>query len=859
MFAQLDTKTDYSFNEGILSVEQAVAKARELNYTSLAINNYCTAHFAELKKFAKIYSIKPIFSLRVRIDGILYLVYAKDNRGYMDMIRLSSYIEISKNELTEEEFFLYLKNTILIVDSKEFLFDENVNAVDVVKKISEFKVETYLGLTTNSKESNLKNKLLRDISSHYGVKTVALPSVVMFEEDKSFYNLFDAVNNKKLYTENNEDLDVSKFFRSIHSLEILYPGDEIKNADYIAESCNVIVDSLPKGQLPKFSEGNSINSVVEINNLAKEGLFRKVGKDLPQVYKDRVNYELTIINSMGFSDYFLIVLDLINEAKRKGIMVGPGRGSVCGSLTAYALGITEIDPVKHELLFERFLNPDRITMPDIDVDFQSSRRDEIIDYAKKKYGADNVARISAFDTHGKVGSLNVVGNAFGLDPKLLDEMKSFTRYAENLKEAYLNTGLKKIVDNDPKSRYVYSGAYKLSGIRKNLTAHDTGVLINNEPVKNIVSLRPSNIEGILMTQMDSDLLEDEGLIKFDLLPLKTLDIMDSISKSTGKKIDFENLPMDDQEVFKIFTEGRTSGIFQCESPGMIRTLKRIQPSNIYELAHAISLYRPGPMKFIDQYVENKNNPDQIEYIHESLIDILKPTFGIIVYQEQVMEISRIAANFSYAKADVLRKAIGDKDHDKLMMFKKEFIEESIKNGFSEVDAEDLFKNIEYFSEYGYNKSHGFAYAVLAYRAAYLKVKYTVNFYSQTLNYSTGKKQKVLLAEMDSELLERPDVNFSNNEYSPFKNVIFEPLTSLVDVNISDSSIISRIKGTRDFREFVGYAFNKGVSKDVLKVLINQDALRSINTDKQALLNQLDEAILYGHASLINGEYSPELV
>ncbi|HEX2386136.1 MAG TPA: DNA polymerase III subunit alpha, partial [Candidatus Binatia bacterium] len=518
-------------------------------------------------------------------------------------------------------------------------------------------------------------------------------------------------------------------------------------------------------------------------------------KHLP-AYRERLDYELGVIKGMQFSGYFLIVADFINYAKDNGIPVGPGRGSAAGSLVAYALKITDLDPIRHGLLFERFLNPERKSMPDIDVDFCIRGRDQVIRYVKEKYGADKVAQIATFGTLKAKAAIKDVGRALGLSfaeadsiAKLIPAPKQGFDYslAESLK---MEPRLASLVKTDARVKTLIDHAMRLEGLTRHSSTHAAGVVLSNLPLVEYLPLYVDK-EGGIVTQFDMSCVEKIGLIKFDFLGLKTLtllhDCVKLIEKSKAVKLDLNNLPLDDKSTYKTLCAGNTTGVFQLESTGIREMTVKIRPNCFEDLVAILALFRPGPLDsgMAEQYIQRKHGREQIKYLHPRLEATLKDTYGVIVYQEQVMQIARILAGYSMGEADILRRAMGKKDPEEMAKQRERFVEGAVKNKIDSDKAGEIFDQMETFARYGFNKSHSAAYALVSYQTAYLKTHHAVEFMAALLTSEMGDTDKVIknLAECREKNIEvlPPDINESQADFTPLGEKIRFGLAAVKNV------------------------------------------------------------------------------
>ena len=563
----------------------------------------------------------------------------------------------------------------------------------------------------------------------------------------------NVVNINKVYSLSKED---AKYVNYLHMIDL---GYTISNYNFNDYSSNIITNNINEFDMSnnyKFSELIDINICVDkkyipkyidnsyeyLKSLSIKGLKKRLADNLTDEYKKRLLYELDVINNMGYVDYFLIVYDYVKYAKNNDIMVGPGRGSAAGSLVSYSLGITEIDPIKYDLLFERFLNPERITMPDIDIDFDALKRHQVIDYVVNKYGRECVSNIMTYSTLGSKQVLRDVAKCLEIDSKIVDRLCSYIKAKENLKDN-LNEDVKKLLNQFSNLKNAYYISMKLEGLKRQIGTHAAGVVISSEVLTDVIPVikdRDNYLTGYTM-----EYLEGLGLLKMDFLAIKDLSILDSIIKSIekkiNKKININSINLDDKKTYEAFSNADTSGVFQFESEGMRNFLKKPKPNNFQDLIAALALFRPGPMANIDTYIARKYGKEKVVYPDKSLEPILKSTYGIIIYQEQIMQILSTMASYSYAESDLIRRAISKKKLNVIEEERSKFITNSIKNGYSKEVAEEVYELIVKFANYGFNKSHSVAYAYVGYQMCFLKTHYPIYFYTALLNFNIGSETK----------------------------------------------------------------------------------------------------------------------
>ena len=768
-------KTDNSLLSSLIKINDLIKYAKENNINVLAITDDSMYGCIEFYIKCKENNIKPIIGLE--INNVV--LYAINYNGYKNLIKLSTIK--SKEEVNINILRKYSDDLICIVPY------HNLNNYDDYK----FYKYLYKGYTNLDEKNSIEGK------------KVYLNEVLYLEEkDKDYLKYLYAI--KKGVTVN--EININKHDNYLLSYQMYQ--DEIN--EEIIELCNL---ELPLHQdlLPIYECPNNLDSFSYLKQLVIIGLKNIFGDKVSKIYLDRLKYELNIINKMGFCNYFLVVWDYVKYAKEHDILVGPGRGSAAGSLVSYCLGITTIDPIKYNLLFERFLNPERISMPDIDIDFEYTKRDEVLKYCINKYGIKKVAPIITFGTLGSKQVIRDVGKCLNMDNKLVDfiakKIDSKLSLYDNLEKVkqFLNTNeLKKL----------YKISLKLEGLKRHTSIHAAGVVISKYDLDEIIPL--SYHDNYYITGYSMEYLETIGLLKMDFLALKNLTLLNNVLKEVNLKL--EDIPLNDKKTIEIFANVDTIGIFQFESSGMINFLRKFKINSFDDIVAAIALFRPGPMNNIDTYIERKNNK-KYEII-DSLKPVLSSTYGIIVYQEQIMQIANIMANYSLAEADLLRKAMSKKKEEVLLKEKDKFINQSVLNGYNKDIATNIYNLILKFASYGFNKAHSVSYAMIAYKMAYLKAHYYNVFMKNLLSMVIGSEIKtreyINICKLN---ILKPDINISDMDYIIYNDSIVYPLTNIKNVgNINASLIIEeRKKGSfKDIFDFISRC--KNINKNVLESL-----------------------------------------
>jgi len=834
MFTSLYVKTNYSLLSSLISIDKLISTCIKRQIKSIAICDNDMTGVMYFYKNCKKNNIKPIIGLDLTYNDEHILLYAKDYDGYKSLIKLSTIS--SERQITIDNIKKYNNNVICILPFT------SINLLDEIDKIY---TDLYIGYSNTLEEKEI-DKLKK--------KKVFINKVLYLnkEEDKYLKYLFMIRDNKTI----SDDIDFKDNYNYLLGDEVinLSTSEGLNNTNIIADSCNLEfpkVDNL----LPIYETDNN-DSDEYLKNLSIKGLNKRLNNLVSDEYKNRLLYELDVIKNMGFSNYFLVVYDFIRYAKRENILVGPGRGSAGGSLVAYSLGITEIDPIKYDLLFERFLNPERVTMPDIDTDFPDIYRDQVIDYVKNKYGIKNVSGIVTFGTMASRLAIRDVARVLNIKSNDIDilckHIPVVTKF--KLKDFYKNNEeFRNIIDNDDKLKKMFEIASVIEGFPRHTSMHAAGIVMSRLPLDEVIPL-VKNTEDIYLTGYSMEHLEELGLLKMDFLGLKNLttimNIINDIEKIENIKIDFSKIPLDDKEALNIFTTADTSGIFQFESQGMRNFLKNLKPTTFEDIFAAIALFRPGPAVNIDSYIRRKHGKEKIDYIDASLESILKPTYGIIIYQEQIMQIASVMAGYSLGEADILRRAMSKKKMDILKNEEERFINGAIERGYSKEVAKKVFDLILNFANYGFNRAHSVAYSIIAYKMAYLKAKYPKYFFSNLLTSVIGSevKTKEYINEIRAKGIKilPPDINKSYSYYSVEPEGIRFPLSNIRNIGVVTCRDIinNRKEKFTDIFDCISKIVTRNVNEKTLESLILASCFDSFGYNKNTLLNNLDNLLNY---------------
>ncbi len=889
-FIHLRTQSSYSLSESSLKIKDIVFQAKKNNMPAIAItdNNNMFGAF-EFAQECINNNLQPIIGSSINFveinnqnnfSQLTFLV--KNNIGYQNLLKLSSISHINNNNVVgvnleqvkkySEGLYCFIggeKNPLLQINSKnkkkiyqtienfKKIFDDNF--IFEIQRIKDQVIDNFESdFISLAKKydialigtNNIKFSNKEDFSAHDALLCIA---------QKSTINNSQRINsNENIYFKSTEEM--SKIFRDIPEI--------IDNNLNIALSCNFFPEET-KPKLPSFINELNLSENDYLTNFSKKGLENKLQKlniKSTQDYFNRLDYEIEIITRMGFAGYFLIVADFVNWAKNNLIPVGPGRGSGAGSVVAWSLGITDLDPLEYNLLFERFLNPERVSMPDFDIDFCQNRRDEVIDYVRNKYGSDCVAHIITFGTLASRAAIRDIGRVLEVPYGEVDSFAKLIPFnpsnpltlSESIKS---ERSLQDIIKGDERISNVVDISLKLEGSHRHASTHAAGVVIGHENISNVVPLYKDQNTNTNATQFSMKYVEKAGLIKFDFLGLTTLSIINDCVKLI--KIDnpnfiLEQIPLNDIKTYNQLSKGETVGIFQLESSGMGSVLRQLQPDKFEEIIAVVALFRPGPMDNIPSFCNRKHGREEIDYIHPMIKEVLKETYGIIVYQEQVMMIAQVLSNYSLGEADLLRRAMGKKIQKEMDLQKNRFIEGAVSNNIDKKEASKIFDLVDKFAGYGFNKSHAAGYALVAYQTAYLKANFPHEFITATLNYSIDRTDKIISLKSELERLNikflKPDINNSEEKFTiefdnkDNKSIRFG-LAAIKGVGFkSISSVIKERKKNKftSIIDFLKRVKNEVINKRQLEKLIQAGAFDCIEQDRSKLFNNVSRFVdLFG--------------
>ncbi|MFD1707942.1 DNA polymerase III subunit alpha [Siminovitchia sediminis] len=884
-FVQLQIATAYSLLSSTISVPELVQKAKKQGYSALAITDhnvlYGVMSFYQTCKEA---GIKPIIGMTadVRSDGQSHplVLLAKNNTGYSNLLKISSAIQIQpENSIYWKWLRSYSQGLIAISpgihgEIEQLLLSEMPDkAKEALERcLAIFGKNFYLSLQKHKENPADWCEQLAAFAEEHNVHTVVTNDVRYLNQEDSFAcKCLHAIRDGEKLDITNDFLYKSGdcYFKSQEEMTALFSGypEALENAGKIAEECNVMIETdrhlLPKYPLPP-------------NQTAKEVLLRQCRAGLEArgakgaEYEERLEYELKVIDQMGFNDYFLIVWDFMKYARDQGILTGPGRGSAAGSLVAYALEITDVDPIQHGLLFERFLNPERISMPDIDIDFPDIRRDEVIGYVAGKYGKMHVAHIITFGTFAAKAAIRDTARVFGLSSKEIEKLSKMipSRMGLTLESAIReSSGLREVIESSEQNRFMFETALKLEGLPRHTSIHAAGMVISEDPLVNIIPIKEGP-DGVYVTQFPMEDLEKIGLLKMDFLGLRNLTLLEQIIKGihihTGKTILLDQIPFSDEKTFKLLQRGDTTGIFQLESEGMRKVLRELKPTEFEDIVAVNALFRPGPMENIPAYIKRKHGLEKVQYPHPDLKPILDFTYGVIVYQEQIMQIAAVLSGYSLGEADLLRRAVSKKKREHLDQQRRRFVSGAVSKGYTEKTANETYDLIVRFANYGFNRSHAVAYSFIAWQLAWLKAHYPKYFMAALLTSVIGNEDKIALYTAEAKQkgihILPPSINHSHFPFVVEREGIRFSLRAIKGVGMAALKEMIQARKAGPFRDLFDFCLRVSpriINRKILESLVYAGAFDEFGQDRAVLLATLDVAL--EHAELMRpSEKTPDL-
>jgi len=825
--------------------------------------------------------IHPVIGLTVSVsfrDDLLLpvVLYAETDEGYRNLMKISSSISVKNMDTLPLNWMKgYQKGLIALLPLNDSQIELKEAEEAFAICLSIFSSDRlYIGISRPIGQKSEKEELAIRLSEEHGVRIAATHrSVYMSESDAFAYSVAEAIGTGKTLAEiGPSQLDEGYRFLPTKEEWTNWFEDQkewLQNAEEMLLTCNASPVS-DQRYMPKFPLSHGENANEELKRLCQSGLMERV-QQLSKDYTDRLTYELSIIAQMGYSDYFLIVSDFMKYARERRILTGPGRGSSAGSLVAYSLYITDVDPLKYNLLFERFLNPERITMPDIDIDFADDRRHEVINYVADKYGKQFTAQIITFGTLSAKAAARDTGRVFGFEGKDLEQISKMipNRHTITLKDAYVESdSMKQWISESEMRKKWFSTALRLEGLPRHASTHAAGIVLSPVPLVDVVPVDAGS-EELYLTQWPMQEVEAAGLLKMDFLGLRNLTILEQIrlliERDFQKWIDFGKIPLNDEKTFTLLQSGDTTGVFQLESEGMRNTLRQIRPTRFEDIVAINALFRPGPMDFIPIYAKRKHGEEQVEYSHPDLKPILEETYGVIVYQEQIMQIASSMAGFSMGEADLLRRAVSKKKRDILDKERKHFVTSSMKKGYNQKTAEEVYDLIVRFADYGFPKSHAVAYSLVSYYMAYLKANYPAHFYAALLTNAIGNPDKMTVLIMEAKgkgiPILRPSIVKSQLFFTVENGAIRFGLQAIKGVPNPFYRKLLTVREDRnspwsDLFELAVDLSAEYFSRKALEPLIKAGALDDFHDNRVTILASLDAAVM--HAELVRPNDQPDL-
>ncbi|WP_433743634.1 DNA polymerase III subunit alpha [Falsibacillus pallidus] len=884
-FIHLQITTSYSLLSSTISIEQMIDAALADNHKALAITDRNVLYGAiPFYKACKEKGIKPIIGMTADVlkigtqdEAYPLVLLSKTAEGYRNLMKISSVIQTQSPKGIPLKWLKgYSRGLIAMTPGRKGLIESHLLNDEMEEAEESLRILKgafeegcfFLSLQKHGlpgEESLLTQ--LRELSQKWHVPLAAANDVQYLHKDDSFTLecLWAIRDGWKLSDDERPKLGSSSFYlKTKQEMAELFAEDvdALENTIKIAEACNVDLE-FHKRLLPKYPLPTGQQPHRYLEDLCFSGLEDRV-KDAGAEYKDRLTYELDVIRKMGFSDYFLIVWDFMKYAREKGILTGPGRGSAAGSLVAYVLKITDVDPIANDLLFERFLNPERISMPDIDIDFPDHRRDEILQYVAGKYGAMHVAQIITFGTLAAKAALRDAARVFGCSSKELEQLSRLvpSKPGLKLKDVYEESpALKDFITQSDYYQKLFSTALKMEGLPRHASTHAAGVVISDSQLVDEIPIQQGQ-NGLTLTQYPMDVLEEIGLLKMDFLGLRNLSLLEriitSIKIGIDKKIDLDRIPYDDEATYKLLSRGETTGIFQLESDGMRKVLMRLKPTRFEDIVAVNALYRPGPMENIPLYIERKHGLKPIEYPHQDLEEFLKVTYGVIVYQEQIMQIASKMAGFSLGEADLLRRAVSKKKKDVLDQERAHFVKGAVSKGYNEQTAHSIYDLIVRFADYGFNRSHAVAYSMIACQLAYLKTHYPLYFMASLLTSVIGNEDKVAQYIKESQQMGikilPPSINNSQFPFMVEREGLRFSIGAIKGIGAAALRGIVEARKKRPFLDLFDFCVrvpSKAVNRKTLESLIFAGCFDEFGQDRATLLASIDAAL--DHAELVSPE------
>lgn len=865
-FTHLQVKSGYSLYQSTMTIDRIVQQASALEFDAIALTDEAVLYgVIPFYEACKQHGIKPIIGMEVNIAldevTVPLLLYAKTNDGYQELMKISTHIQTSETvnilEHNFSELIAILPTETEVVQS--MITNGTVTALLQAMFDTIAPHDFYIGLTSDATE-----EWRAFLQEKAGFPIVVVEHITYAkEQDRASYDCLQAMKNNEKWDAPSTNHDRVTYMKSKAEMETTFEQlpEALTNTNNIAEKCQVTFD-FTKQLLPTFPVSEKETAASYLRHLCEAQL--PVKYEETKAAMARLEEELAIIDQLGFNDYFLIVQDFVQFAKDEHIVVGPGRGSAAGSIVSYLLGITNVDPLKYDLLFERFLNPERVSLPDIDIDFSDVRRDEVIQYVKNKYGPAYVAQIITFGTFAARSLMRDLMKTMDVHEE--DQQYVLKNIPVNRPEPLIhfikaNDAFKTYIKQSEKLRRLFSIAMKLEGLPRHVSTHAAGIVIGKHPLIEDVPLTKAT-NDMYLTQYAMNDLEKIGLLKMDILGLKNLTLIERITKTIAherkEQMDIESIPENDEKTFALLQAAKTNGIFQLESAGMKNALRKIKPTSLNDVIDLNALFRPGPMEFIDTYAKRKHGEMQVAYIHEDLRPILERTYGVLIYQEQIMQIAHRFAGLTLGQADVLRRAVSKKDRKEMDKMQDVFIRGCLANGYEQAIAEEVFSWIVQFANYGFNKSHSVAYSKVSYLLAFLKANYPTPFFTQILNTTNSDPAKLAMYVQEAKeaniAVLPPSINDSFPYFSVEAGNIRMGLLAIKGIGYETAKEIMEARKNGKFRDLFDFIQRtKNVKRNVIETLILAGCFDDLYQNRASLLASIDKAYerteLFGQNSL----------
>ena len=839
MFGILNLQSSYSLLKSTISMEQLILTAKEKNYEFVACTDDQLYGLMQLFKLAKIHHIKPVLGMSLPViedlTSTYFFVYVMNEKGYQNLLKIKLMsieqpIHLKDIKNYQDGLFFVTAGGISSLD-RAIINDDLDQAYGRLKNYQEVLNQLYIGLDLDTFDQEMKvAPKLYEFSERLGLKLLPIHQTsYLRNEDKETYEALRKIGDSEYHI----SADTNYHFLSKDELMMRYADYPFAfdNLSKIVSQINYTF-SPPPFEMPEFPvKGGNVEEYLK--SLAILGLkkrLKKIKKPNEKIYQERLLYELSVIHQMGYNHYFLIVYDFVKYAKTHQILVGPGRGSAAGSLVAFCLGITDVDPIQYDLLFERFLNPDRISMPDIDLDFPDNRRDEVIEYVAKKYGKEHIASIITFGTFALRSSIRDIARVMKIDT------------------ARVNGIIKRVINDDiDPTDYemvrLLNVAKSIEGLPKHTGTHPAGIILSKKDLSKYIPLQ-KGLHDFYQTQLEASELEELGLLKIDFLGIRNLTVIDEVLRDiekTGKHVLLSDLNYEDQKVYDLLSSAETTGIFQLESMGMRAALRKLKPKTFEDIVAILALYRPGPMDHIDTYISRKNG-QSFSYEHQDLEPILNSTYGIIIYQEQIMRIAHEFAGYTLAEADLLRRGISKKDREYMENERIRFQNRCMEKGYDQNVSSNIYDLIVKFADYGFNRSHSVAYAMVAYQMAYLKANYFPIFMSVLMTSVIGNEGLTIdyISEVKKQgiIIESPDVNISHDRYQVMNDKIYMPILSIKGIGKSTYEKFEQERLKEPFKDFLDFKrrMKKIMNEKNIEMLIHAGACDGFNMNHQTMMN-----------------------